>query len=408
MVTAYQLPSRFMAERNSDTEQHPLSPLNLRPDTVAVTQGRPDDSGRSLNHPIHPASNFRHGGASDARDYSRGDGTDSTDAVETAVAKLEAGGSTGATDIEALAFSSGMAAVSAVFDLLPTGATVIAPDDCYQGVAAVLDHGVTKLGWTVERLATSATDQWLSSLDAAPDLVWLESPSNPLLTVADVPAICAASAERDVLVAVDNTFATPLLQRPLLHGATLSVHSATKFMGGHSDLLAGVLVVNDRDLAGRLRHRRMLSGANIGALEAFLVLRGLRTLPVRLDRSQASARILAERLSTSPSVSAVHYPGLENHPGFEVAKRTLDGPGAVLSFETVGSAAGTDRALEAFQVIVPATSLGGVESTAERRARLEGQEAIPESLVRLSVGCEHVEDLWDDLVKFLGALDRHK
>ncbi len=397
-----------MTEGQSNNQHNAFSVRGLRPETVAVTNGRPSEAGASLNHPIHLASNFRHGGPSGSRDYARGDGTDSTHALEVTVAQLESGGAP-TIDAVGLAYGSGMAAVSAVLDLLPVGASVLAPDDCYQGVAAALDHGATHLDWTVRRLPTSDTAAWLTAInDAAPDLVWLESPSNPLLTIADVPAICTEAAQQQVLVAVDNTFATPLLQRPLQHGATFAIHSATKFMGGHSDLLAGMVIVNDHDLADRMRYRRVLSGATIGSLEAFLVLRGLRTLPVRLDRSQTSALVLAERLADSAAVTAVHYPGLSTHHGFELAKRTLDGPGAVLSFETTGSAADTDRGLAALNVIVPATSLGGVESTAERRARLEGQEAIPESLVRLSVGCEHVEDLWADLVKFLDVVDRHR
>ncbi len=373
----------------------------MRAETVAVTGGRPAGSGQSLNHPIHLASNFRHG-APGGRDYSRADGTDSTHALETTVAALESAE-------EALAFGSGMAAVSAVFDLMPTGAGILAPADCYQGVAAVLDHGVEHLGWNVTRLATADTERWLEAIQTTkPDLVWVESPSNPLLTIADVPAICSVAKQQGALVAVDNTFATPLLQRPLTLGATFSIHSATKFMGGHSDLLAGVVAVADQSVADRLLRRRTLTGANIGALEAFLVLRGLRTLPVRLRHSQASAVELAKRLQASSTVTAVHYPGLPEHPGFELAERTLDGPGAVLSFETVGSGADTDRALQSLDVIVAATSLGGVETTADRRARLVGQESMPESLVRLSIGCEHVDDIWADLVKVLELLSRNK
>lgn len=365
----------------------------LRPETMAIRAGRPEGPGQPLNTPIVTASTFRRGGA---LEYSRGDGTDTIAAFEDAVGQLEGGWAT--------AFSSGMAAVSAVFDQLPKRATIVAPDDCYQGVAMILADGVTKLGWTVERVPTDDTKRWLNLIAGKPDLVWLESPSNPLLAVADVPKLCAAAEAGGVQSAVDNTFATPLLQKPLDHGASFSVHSATKFIGGHSDLLGGVVVTADPELRDVLARRRMLGGATIGSLEAFLALRGLRTLPVRLGRSQASAADLAIRLGKHPSVAAVRYPGLSSDPGYAVAKRTLSGPGAVLSFETVGNPEALDAAVARLRVVASATSLGGVESTIERRAALAGQEHLPPTLLRLSVGCEHVEDLWTDLSAMLGSL----
>ncbi len=297
-----------------------------------------------------------------------------------------------------------MAAVSAVFDQLPPDATVVAPADCYQGVALVLDDGEKSSGWRVTRVATDDTDRWLELIEGKPDLVWLESPSNPMLAVADVPRLCAAAEALGVVVAVDNTFATPLLQRPLDHGAAYSIHSATKFIGGHSDLLGGVVATADPGRRDGLARRQLIGGAVIGSLEAFLALRGLRTLPVRLARSQASAADLALRLGKHEAVSIVRYPGLTADPGYQVAKRTLSGPGAVLSFETVGDPADLDRAMGSLTIVALATSLGGVESTIERRARLSGQEHVPPTLLRLSVGCEHVEDLWTDLSGMLDAL----
>lgn len=358
---------------------------SLRPETLAITAGRPEGAGHPVNTPITLASNYRSGAGPE---YARGDGTPSWVALEDAVGALEGG--------RAIAFSSGMAAVASVLDGLPNGARIILPDDCYQGVAILVADGETTRGWNVERLPTAATDAWLDAIPGA-DLCWLESPSNPLLEIADVPTICAAANAAGVPVAVDNTFATPLLQRPLELGATYSVQSATKFIGGHSDLMCGIVIARDDAAAAAIDRRRTYQGATPGALEAFLALRGLRTLPVRLERAQASAMELAKRLSQHRQVTRVRYPGLPDDPGHELAQRTLAGPGGVLSFELRGSATGTDVRIARLRVITPATSLGGVETLIERRAKLVGQGHLPPTLLRMSVGCEHVEDLWSDL-----------
>jgi cystathionine gamma-synthase len=341
-----------------------------------------------------PASNFTSGPGND-REYSRGDGTDTWVALEDAVGMLEGGVAT--------SFSSGMAAVSAVLDQLPTGARVLAPDDLYQGAAVILNAGAEQYGWQVKRLPTAATDRWLAAIPGA-DLVWIESPSNPLLEIADVPALCAAAMAADVTVAVDNTFATPLLQRPLDHGARYVIHSATKFIGGHSDLLSGIVVTNDEGALAGLRRRRTYGGATPGALESFLALRGLRTLPIRLERAQSNAAELAVRLRDHRVVTRVRFPGLADHPGHDLAQATMAGPGAVLSFEMTGSSTAADVRLGRLRLIHRATSLGGVESTIERRNKLVGQEHIPPTLARLSVGCEHIEDLWNDLEQALDGL----
>jgi cystathionine gamma-synthase len=374
---------------------------DLRPETIAVKAGRPTGGGQPLNVPIVAASTFVSGRALAAgrspgpgadREYARGDGTDTWVALEEAIGALEGG--------RALAFSSGMAAISAILDAVPPQSRIVAPHDLYQGTARVLAAGARRLGWQVKLLPTSATDEWLAHVPGA-DLLWLESPSNPLLDIADVPVICRAASEAGVVTVVDNTFATPLLQQPLSHGATFAVHSATKLIGGHSDLMAGLLVTNDDDAFEAVSERRLLGGAVPGALEAFLALRGLRTLAVRLQRSQENAQELAERLRGHRTVTRVRYPGLSDHPGYELARSTLAGPGSMLSFEMTGSATGTDVRLSRLSLITPATSLGGVETTVERRAKLVGQEHLPETLCRLSVGCEHVEDLWDDLSRAL-------
>lgn len=362
---------------------------------MAVVAGRSTGVGQPLNTPIHLASSFLSSAAQphaeagpNPREYSRGDGTDTWVAFEQAIGAMENG--------SALSFSSGMAAISAILAGLGPGSVVVAPKDCYQGVAMVLDDGEARLGWKVLRLQTSDTQAWIDATSEA-DLLWLESPSNPLLEIADVPTICANAKDAGVVTAVDNTFATPLLQKPLDLGATFSVHSATKFIGGHSDLLSGVVISRDEEALAALRKRRTLGGATPGALESYLALRGLRTLPLRLERSQSNAAELAARLVEHRLVTRVRYPGLASHPGHELAADTLGGPGSMLSFETLGSAVSTDVRISRLKLIQAATSLGGVESTIERRAKLAGQEEIPPTLMRLSVGIEHVEDLWDDL-----------
>ncbi len=372
-----------------------------RPETLAITAGRPvGDGGEPLNTPITPASTYRSANAparrgtdlSEAREYSRSDGTDTSAAFEAAIGALEGG--------QAVSYSSGMAAISAILDCLPVEAKIVAPTDLYQGAAYLLERGQKRLGWQVMRLDTADTELWLKAIPGA-DLAWIESPSNPLLEIADVPALCQKALDADVATVVDNTFATPLLQQPLSLGATFSLHSATKFIGGHSDLLSGVIVTADDDVYETMSDRRTYGGATPGVLESFLALRGLRTLPVRLAKAQENANELAQRLEEHRSVRSVRYPGLPSHPGHDLASDTLAGPGAVLSFEIAGSAIGTDVRLSRLKIITPATSLGGVESTIERRAKLAGQEHLPESLCRLSVGCEHIDDLWEDLSQAL-------
>jgi len=282
-----------------------------------------------------------------------------------------------------------------VLDLVPAGGRIVAPADCYFGVGELLADAQQQGRWAVDRVDLTDTASVQAAVADA-DLLWLETPSNPLLEVADLPALCAAGRRAGAIVGVDNTFATPLLQQPLALGADVVVHSATKFIGGHSDLLSGIAIAREQALAGRLRHRRGLAGATPGALEAFLALRGLRTLALRLDRGQRNASELARRLDEHPAVSRVRYPGLPSDPGHQTAAAQMTGFGAVLAFE-VADASTADRLCGAVQVIVHATSLGGVESTIERRSKLPGQGHVPPGLLRLSVGCEHIDDLWDDL-----------
>lgn len=345
----------------------------LRFATRAVTAGRPPAGPDvPLNPPVVLASTY---GSFGELEYGRSANPTWT-AFEEALGDLEGG--------RCVAFASGMAAISAVLDLVPTGGTVVAPRHSYTGTAARLrgleERGIVSPVW-VDVTDTAAVVA--AARGAA--LVWVESPTNPALELADVLAIVRGAHEAGALVAVDNTFATPLLQRPLEHGADLVVHSVTKYLGGHSDLLMGAVVATDPQLVARVTDSRTLGGAIPSALEAFLALRGLRTLAVRLERAQASARVLVRRLEEHSGPVEVRYPGF----------------GAIVSV-VLPDAESADALVHGVRLWRAATSLGGVESTLERRRRWPGEApTIPEGLVRLSVGLEDPDDLWDDLVRSL-------
>ena len=356
-----------------------------------VAAGRDRRPGSPLNVPPWPASNFVRG---DHRAYARDDGTPGWEALEEIIGGLEGGSS--------LCFASGMAAIAAIFDQLPTGSVIALPDDCYQGVVGLAQSGQSRGRWSVRRIGVTDTSGWTEACAAA-DLIWLESPSNPLLTVADLDLICGAPRKRGAILGVDSTFATPLNQRPLALGADVAVQSVTKFIGGHSDLLGGAVTVRDANLLARLREARALAGATPGTLETFLAVRGVRTLALRLERAQHNAMILAERLAHHPNVTVTRYPGLASHPTHEAARRQLQGFGTIVSFDVRGDAADADAVCVGLRLIQHATSLGSVESTIERRAGIPGQEHLPPTLLRLSVGIEAVEDLWADLDRALRA-----
>ena len=363
----------------------------LSPDSYVISAGRTRQPGEPLNVAPVLASNFY---LPSERIYSRGEGTPTTDALEEIMGGLEGG--------RALAFSSGMAAVAVVLNRLPIDSTLAVPVDPYHGVKGLAAEGEAQGRWKLLRLELADTEAWKQAALEA-DLVWLESPANPLITVADLPAICTAPRKEGTIVAVDSTFATPLVQKPLDLGADVVMHSATKFIGGHSDLLGGILVTKDQALHEEFHERRTLSGGSIGAMEAFLATRGARTLALRMERAQENAMELAQRLEAHPEVSRVRYPGLPSHDTHEAAKRFMSGFGAMMSFETTGTGERAGAVCEAADLINHATSLGGIESTMERRAVIPGQETIPPTLIRFSVGCEDVEDLWSDLDQALKA-----
>jgi cystathionine gamma-synthase len=365
----------------------------LRPDSLVVSLGRPEGAGAPLNEPIVAAATYRAGGAVN---YGR-DGNPTWAALEAAIGALEGGG--------AVAFASGMAAAAAVLELQGAGALVVASQVAYHGVR-VLMRELAEAGRLRVRFVDARDGAAVAAACDGAALLWLETPMNPLIDIADIAALSAVARERGAAVAVDSTFATPLRQRPLELGADVVVHSATKFIGGHADLLLGVVVARDEETVEALAHRRAIAGATPGALEAFLALRGLRTLAVRLDRAERTAGELARRLAAHPAVARVRYPGLPDDPGHALAARQMSGFGSMLAFETIGDAGTADGVCDAVRLITHATSLGGVETLLERRARYRGDAdaGVPPTLIRLSVGIEHVDDLWADLERALDSV----
>jgi cystathionine gamma-synthase len=366
--------------------------------TLAVTSGRPRaEANQPMSVPVVMTSTFV---SSDEeprpgdRGYGRW-GNPTWTALEDAIGVLEGG--------RALSFSAGMAAVSAVLALVPLGGTVLIPIGAYSGTTQLARQLQARGHLKLREVQVSDTDAVAAALDGAA-LLLIESPTNPLLEVADLPALAAASRTAGALMAVDNTFATPLLQRPLELGAHLSIHSATKYLGGHSDVLLGAVVTNEEHLLEHLHGHRTLAGSVPGTWEAWLVLRGMRTLALRVERAGANAAELARRLVDHPGIERVRHPSLPSDPGRQRALEQMTGFGAVVSIEVRGGAEAAERVCSATRLWVHTTSLGGVESTLERRRRYPSESsAVPESLLRLSVGIEDVEDLWRDLDAALRA-----
>lgn len=353
----------------SSTPAHP-DPAELSSATVAVTAGRPPrQPDGPTNAPIVMASTYHAGGDVGYGRY----GNPTWQMFEATVGALEGGVAT--------SFASGMAATAAVLELVPHGGTVVAQAQAYYGTISLLREHERAGRLRVRPVDLTDVASARDALDGA-DMIWAESPTNPLLLVVDLPALMSAARKAGAIGVVDNTFATPILSRPLEAGAAVVVHSATKYLSGHSDLLLGAAVADDPALTERLVAHRSTHGGVPGAFEAWLALRGLRTLHVRMQRAQANAATLAERLAGHRAVTRVRYPG----------------SGAMVSMEVAGDAATADRVCAGTAIWVSATSLGGVESSLERRRRWPGESTdVPETLVRLAVGIEDVDDLWADL-----------
>jgi cystathionine gamma-synthase len=358
-------------------------------DTVAVVAGRPSGEGDPLNEPIVLASNFRSG-----PEYARTHGNSTWEALETAIGALEGG--------DCIAYASGMAAASAIiFALQPR--VIVIPAVSYLGVRSLVQSLQDRSPVKVKFLTSLAVDdvrQVLIDSGAAQNsgeqesgverrggisdiVLWLESPANPTLEESDIAGLCALAQDLGVMTVVDSTFATPITQQPLHDGASVVLHSGTKFIGGHSDLLIGLAVTNDSQILADLRKARILYGATPGALESFLALRGVRTLPLRYRTSTTSARYLAELLSNHEAVTWVRQVG------------------PMVSFVMRGGADQADDVCNKVQLIVPATSLGGVETTLERRQKYPGDAHVDPGLIRMSVGIEDAQDIWFDLQQAL-------
>jgi cystathionine gamma-synthase len=375
------------------------SPLNFA--TQAVHAGlRIDPATGAVAPPIYLSTTFGRDEAGTpigGHTYVR-ESNPNQEQLETALAALEGGEA-------ALVFASGMAAGIALLQALPPGSHVIFPDDAYYGFRVAADDFLPNWGIAADFVAMGDLAALAGAVRPETRLIWLETPSNPLLGVVDLAGAVAIARGAGALTVVDNTFATPALQRPLELGADVVLHSTTKYFGGHSDVQGGALVFARRDdLQGRIEHQRHVLGAVASPFNSWLVLRGLRTLACRMAVQAAGALAVARALAAFPSVAAVHYPGLPDHPGHGIAARQMSAFGAMLSFRAAGGREAALRAVSRARLFTRATSLGGVESLIEHRATSEGPGSrTPQELIRLSIGLEHPDDLIADLAQALGA-----
>lgn len=368
-------------------------------ETLAVHAGHAVDAGTgAVTEAIHLSTTFERdadGGYSRGFLYSRNHNPN-RNALEAALAALE-GGAGGA------AFSSGLAAVTAIFQGLAPGDQVIAPADIYHGTANVLKHLFAKWGVTASFIDMKNLDTVRAALTPQTRIVWIETPSNPLLQCVDIAAIAEMAHAHGARAIADNTFASPVLQQPLALGCDMVMHATTKYLGGRSDVLGGAVVTHhDDEHFAQLRTAQLFGGAVPSPFDCWLVMRSLPTLPYRMQAHCANAQKVAEFLAQHDKVSAVHYPGLPGNPFHALAARQMSGFGGMLSFEVKG---GKDAAMALaahVEIFTRATSLGGVESLIEHRASIEGpQSKTPQGLLRVSVGLEHADDLIDDLAQAL-------
>jgi cystathionine gamma-synthase len=387
------------------TYQPSAHPDQLSPDTVVVAAGRPArEHDAPVNPPIVLSSTYVGTGTVVDGDRAYGRYSNPTwDPLEEALSQLE-----GAT-LPGLIFSSGLAAVSAALSLIPAGGILVMPIHSYQGALVMAQELEAKGLFTLRTVDIANNDEVLAALtgagEKAADMLWLESPTNPMLEVADIHVLCRSAQAVGAVVVTDNTFSTPLVQKPLDLGSDIVLHSVTKYLSGHSDVIMGALVTSNPELRNTLLHHRSIHGAIAGPFEAWLALRGLRTLALRVERSQASALTLATRLDAHDGVSRVLFPGLPSDPGHLRAKAQMTGFGSILCIEVAGGEEAAEALVEALRLWTPATSLGGVESLIERRRRHANEPvSVPANLLRLSVGIENVEDLWVDLEQALAKV----
>ena len=373
----------------------------MRFETIAVHAGhQPDPATGAVTPPIHLSTTFER--APDGS-FPKGfvDGRDANPnrrSLEQSLAALEGGAG-------AAAFASGMAATSAVFQALAPGDHVLVPDDSYYITRKLLQEVFAR--WGLEHTAVDMTDLPTveRSLRPSTRLIWVETPSNPLIRVTDIGGIAALARRAGTRLACDNTWATPMLTRPLELGADIVMHSTTKYLGGHSDVLSGALIVrSDDELFQRIRGIQIAGGAIASPFDCWMLLRGIRSLPYRMRAHCEHAAAVAQFLASHRAVAKVHYPGLPSHPGHAVAARQMSDFGGMLSFEVHGARAEALRVAARLELVTRATSLGGPESLIEHRASVEGSHTrAPEGLLRMSVGLEHPDDVIADLAQALEA-----
>lgn len=380
-----------MSERHFETDAVHAG-LNVEPTTGAI------------NVPIYASSTFVQDAPGEHKGYEYSRTANPTrDALETALAELEGCGPGG----EAMAAASGLAATSLIGYLLKPGDHVVIPHDAYGGtyrffVQVLGEHGVSAT--TVDFTDANAV---AAAVTPNTRLLWVETPTNPFLHIVDLEAVAGIAAELSALLAVDNTFATPYLQRPLSLGADLAIHSTTKYLGGHSDVIGGAVIANDPELVERLRFVQNAAGPAASPFDSFLVLRGLRTLALRMDRHCSNAAVVADFLADHPSVAQVYYPGRLDHPGHAIAERQMSASGGMVSFRHAHGAEAAQKTASATELFLLAESLGGVESLIEVPATMTHVSVagtaleVPDDLVRLSVGIEHIDDLLVDLERAL-------
>ena len=371
----------------------------MRPDTIAVHVGNEADPATgAVAPPIHLATTFRHGPDGEriaGYEYQR-EGNPTNDRLREALAALEGG-------VEALTFASGMAAMTTLLECLPNGARVLFPDDCYSGLRMLFREFLPERGIVADIVDMSDLDAVRVACAKPTALLWVETPSNPRMKISDIAALSEIGHASGAIVVADNTFATPLLQRPLALGADIAMHSTTKYFGGHSDVLGGAVVFARKDeFAHRVAHRLHVTGAVLAPFNAWLTLRGCRSLGARMAMHCANARKVAEFLAAHPRVERVNWPGLPSHPGHAVAAKQMRDFGGMMSVELRGGRDETLAMAGRLRVFTNATSLGGCESLIEHRASVEGPNPrSPQNLLRISIGLEHADDLIADLAQAL-------
>lgn len=367
----------------------------MRLETLAVHAGAEVDAETgAVATPLHLSTTFKHGPAGErvaGYEYQR-EANPTQDRLETMLAALEGGA-------HALVYGSGMAAMHGLLECLPNGAHVLIPDDCYTGLRSLAREFLNLRGIDCQAVDMSDLGAVQSALTKDTRLIWAETPSNPLLAIADVAALADIAHSHGAMLACDNTFATPVLQQPLKLGADVVMHSTTKYFGGHSDVMGGALVFAKADaLFEAAAHRRHITGNIAAPFNSWLILRGARSLPARMAWHCNNAMRIAEFLSTQHGIEAVHYPGLASHPGHEIAKKQMRDFGGMLSVQFTGGRDAALRFASRVKIFTNATSLGGVESLIEHRASTEGNKPVsPQNLIRISIGLEHSDDLIEDI-----------